>query len=324
MFCRAHLLRSRLPGEIDTFWEALETVFTVVYSLEIICKLLVLGWKSFRESGKNMFDMTITIMAVLATAYVYYPNEFSNSTLIRYVVMARVLRLSRLLTAMRPFQVIANISIEILPMAKNVGLLLFCISYAFAALGTALFGGMISRNPADPLSYLVLNTDFSDNDYWANNFNDMLSGLNVLFNLLVVNNWTECADGFEAVTQSKYTRLFFLAFHIFGVVLVNNLVIAFIVNSFIEQWDKQQERDTREEIEGEAAIEGRRALFDAEYVTGTKTGLAATMFIARIGRRSHNRQTQQALLKNMFTRTESTSESDQSERHPPLAEDAGS
>ena len=50
---------------------------------------------------------------------------------------------------------------------------------------------MITRDPANPLSFVLLEADdFVGNNYWANNFNDMMSGMNVLFNLLVVNNWT--------------------------------------------------------------------------------------------------------------------------------------
>ena len=246
--------------------------------------------------------MTITSVAISAMIYVYYPNDYRDSRLIRYVIMARVLRLLRLLFAMKPFQVIVGISMDILPLAANVLLLLFCIMYTFAALGMYLFGGMISRDPSNPLSYLVLNTDFSDNDYWANNFNDMISSLNVLFNLLVVNNWTECADGFEAVTQSKYTRLFFLAFHVFGVIVVNNVVIAFIVNAFIAQWDIQHERVVAEEVEGEAMIEGRQALFNASLITGTKTYLTGK-YVARVGQLGAA-QHQHDLLKYLFTKTE--------------------
>ena len=60
--------------------------------------------------------------------------------------------------------------------------------YFFAVLGVQLYGGYITRDPSNPLSSLVLGTDFSDNNYWANNFNDMVSAMNVLFNLLVSGN----------------------------------------------------------------------------------------------------------------------------------------
>jgi hypothetical protein len=102
------------------------------------------------------------------------------------------LRLVRLLTAMKRFQLLGVVSPEILLAASTVFMLLFLLMYLFSAFGVALFGGLISRNPKNELSYLILGTNFSDNEYWANNFNDMLRGMYVLFNLLVVNNWTDC------------------------------------------------------------------------------------------------------------------------------------
>ena len=97
----------------------------------------------------------------------------------------------RLLTALKPFQLLGRVSAVILPAATSVFMVLFVVLYFFAALGMLLYGGMITRDPDNPLSHLLLHTDFSDSEYWANNFNDVISGINVLFNLLVVNNWTE-------------------------------------------------------------------------------------------------------------------------------------
>jgi hypothetical protein len=56
---------------IDTVWELMETIFTAVYVLEVWLKITVLGWKKYSESPRNMFDFTITWLAVFATLYVY-------------------------------------------------------------------------------------------------------------------------------------------------------------------------------------------------------------------------------------------------------------
>ena len=254
-------------GYIDTKWELIETAFTCIYVLEVILKIMANGWKRYRESARNMFDFSVTLLAMLATAYVYYPNAYNDTRLIRFVVMARVLRLSRLLMAFDAFQLVGTISVDIIPAAQNVILNLVFLMYGFASLGTALYGGskllrnmfilgltassssfsphrfsmfviwkVITRDPTNPLSTVLLGaTDFVDNEYWANNFNDMISGMNVLFNLLVVNNWTECEIGFEYVTGGKWVRWFFFTFHMVGVVVINNVVIAFIINAFFQQ-----------------------------------------------------------------------------------------
>ena len=207
---------SYFDGTIDTVWELIEAVFTAIYCLEAALKIIALGWRSYSESARNIFDFLITILALVASIYVYYPNNFSDSRVIRYIVMTRVIRLVRVIVSMKRFRVIGEIWYEIMPFAAAVLMLLFFIMYIFAALGVELYGGMVTRDPSNKLSYLILNTDFSENDYWANNFNDIISAVNVLFNLLVVNNWTECEIGFEAVTETKWVRYFFFAFHFWG------------------------------------------------------------------------------------------------------------
>ena len=292
-----------LDGTIDTVWELIEAMFTAIYCLEAMLKIIALGSRSYFERARNVFDFTVTVMAFLATVYVYYPNNFSDSRLIRYIVMTRVLRLVRIIVAMKPFRLIGVIWYEILPYATSVICLLFFIMYFFAAMGVELYGGTVSRDPSNPLSYLILNTDFSDNDYWANNFNDLISAFNVLFNLLVVNNWTQCEIGFEAVTQAKWVRYFFFAFHFSGVVMVNNLVTSFFINAFLQQKVISENRKDELLVEGEAVIHGREATFDATQVTGTRTSLSGA-YIARI-RSNHAEEDEQDRLRRLFTQTSS-------------------
>jgi two pore calcium channel protein, plant len=291
-------------GSIDTIWELVETLFTVIYTLEVIAKTNVYGWKRYTESPKNVFDFTITVLAVISSIIVYYPNQFSDSRIIRMIVMGRVLRLLRLLTSVRRFQLIVTICSEILPAASSVLLILFLLLYFFSILGVHLYGGLITRDPANPLSYLVLNTDFANNDYWANNFNDPISGMNVLFNLLVVNNWTECESGYEATTQAKWVRWFFFFFHIFGVVVMMNLVTGVIINEFLTQLAVFKER-TEEEVvgDGEAVLYHRRAVFDAAVITGTRTTLRGD-YIARFREDAENIVRER--LRQLFTQTNQT------------------
>ena len=139
----------------------------------------------------------------------------------------------------------------------------------------------------------------------------MFGGLNVLFNLLVVNNWTTEWIGYEAVTESKLCRLYFLGFFIFGVILVNNVVIAFIVNAFIDGWDNQQELNAQLQVPG-ATIEGHAATFNASKVTGTATFLTGT-YVAKLKRRTaaHHSVRGVDVLKGLFTKTDSQSDDEE-------------
>jgi Ion transport protein len=300
-------------GKINTAWEVVETVFTALYVLECGLKVAVFGSRAYFEQGKNVFDFVITGVAVVCSVLVYLPNEINDSRVIRMVIMARVLRLLRVLTSRKRFQLIGAISAEILPQATSVLLILFFLLYMFAVVGTHLYGGMITRDPTNPLAPLVMDTDFSDNDYWGNNFNDMLSAMNVLFNLLVINNWTECEIGFEAVTQGKWVRWYFICFHVLGVILVNNLVIAFVINNFMQQFshlkEVQQSEATLVIDNAVIDVSNRQVNFDASEVTGTKTTLTGG-YIARYRRSGSSKFNDgegrdSDRLRQLFTQTKS-------------------
>mmetsp|Transcript_5079 Transcript_5079/g.10243 ORF Transcript_5079/g.10243 Transcript_5079/m.10243 type:complete len:237 (-) Transcript_5079:618-1328(-) len=157
---------SLLDGQIDTIWELFETCFTVLYAIEMFLKILVKGRRRFWSSFRNRFDAAVVLLAVTASAYVYYPNSFSDSRVIRYIVLIRVLRVSRLLVVFQDFRVLWSSLVTCLPKASRVGLLLFCAAYCFSALGMLLFGGLINRDPDDPTSAYLVGTDFERNYYW--------------------------------------------------------------------------------------------------------------------------------------------------------------
>jgi hypothetical protein len=128
---------------------------------------------------------------------------------------------------------------------------------------------------------------------------------------LVVNNWFVCEVGFEAATQTKWVRLFFLSFHVLGVILVNNLVIAVIINKFLQKFAtlRDEHKDVVEVVgEGQAVRIGHgRAVFDASKVTGTPTSLKGD-YIARLRHAhsditdNHNRER----LRTLFTQQTSS------------------
>jgi hypothetical protein len=172
-----------------------------------------------------------------------------------------------------------------------------------------VFGGLITRDPSNPLSERLRGTDFASAGYWANNFNDLLAGFNVLFNLLVVNNWTTQADGILAVTGTKLSRYYFLAFHLLGVVIVCNLVIAFIIDSFLDEWNEAEGIKAAHDT-GDAVIEEKRAIFNASVVTGTKTNLSG-QYVARMYAPNPDQMMSMRMgdeLKKLFTKTSGVSD----------------
>ena len=176
--------------------------------------------------------------------------------------MARVCRLLRLLFRIDSFRLLYKVTIDIVPAASNIFLVLLFVAYFFASIGMLLYGGFITRDPSNTLSHALLRaSDFTASKYWPNNFNDLPSGMNVVFNLLVVNNWT---------TQ------FFLLFHLIGVTGISNVITSVVINSFFQQLEVIERRYGDEERVKDASIRGSRAYFAASILTGTETGVHGT------------------------------------------------
>eukprot|EP00593_Proboscia_inermis_P011455 CAMPEP_0171311692 /NCGR_PEP_ID=MMETSP0816-20121228/21976_1 /TAXON_ID=420281 /ORGANISM="Proboscia inermis, Strain CCAP1064/1" /LENGTH=260 /DNA_ID=CAMNT_0011796647 /DNA_START=245 /DNA_END=1027 /DNA_ORIENTATION=+ len=221
---------------------------------------MIMGWKSYSGTTSNLFDFAITLFAVLTSVYVYSPNGYDSTKLIRYSIMARVFRLSRLLGSMQSFNLIYSTMMSILPAAKRVFLMLFCVLYIFSAIGVYFFGGMITRDPDNPMSEKLRGTGFAESAYWSNNFNDMMSGINTLFAFAILGFIPALSDVFVTTTGTKFPRLFFLVFNIVGNIIVNNVVVAFVIDSFL---NKLEDNDTKTSTS-----------FDAATVTGTKTSIS--------------------------------------------------
>lgn len=215
-------------------------------------------------------------------------------------------RLGRVLLTIEHFRIFGAISIEIIPAAQSVFILLLFIGYFFASLGMLMYGGVITRDPSNPVSHMLLESeDFVEGQYFANSFNDMASSMNVLFNLLVVNNWTTQADGMEHATGNKWTvRLYTLSFYVLGVIGISNVVTSFIINAFFQQLQTLEHRQgPAEAIEGEAVIRGSKAVFDSSTITGTDTGLRHSVYFARIKPRNLDVELdERAALRRLFSR----------------------
>lgn len=279
-------------GRIDTKWELVETFFTLLFVIEMTLKITVLGWNRYTLSMRNCFDGIVTFLSAVATFYVYYPNSYSDSHLIRFIVVARSLRVLRLFLVFDHFKSMSHAFLGILPAAGRVVLALFCVVFLWSWIGMVSFGGKITRDPNNPLAARLDGTDFAGSFYWANNFNDMLSGLNVCYNLLVINNWNVLESGIMAISDTKYYRFYFLSFYVVGVMIVNNLVVALIIDYFLDELGTEEEEE-KNALEAEANL-----VFDSDDMPTPKQ---FGKYVARLNpeyRRTHG--SKKKVLQKLF------------------------
>jgi two pore calcium channel protein len=103
---------------------------------------------------------------------------------------------------------------------------LYCVYYTFAVLGTIFFGGKVTTQSAQTTDQSV------PAFYYLMNFNDFGAGIITLFPLMVVNNWFVIVQVYVDITGTRVTRLFFIAFWFFSVMIFLNIVVAFALDIY--------------------------------------------------------------------------------------------
>lgn len=159
-------------GLINDKWEAVQNIFAILFTLEMICKIAVFGWNRYAASIRNIFDGAITVAAFIATVYDYIPGTESNGNIIRFIMMARAFRILRFFFLVKEFRQMVKTFLGILPATSRVALLLFVVVYTWSWIGMFFFGGMISRDPSNMYASKLQGTDFAGAFYWANSFNE--------------------------------------------------------------------------------------------------------------------------------------------------------
>ena len=210
-------LYSGAPEDFDSrpnsLWNVLELVFAAAFALEMALKLAALGWSKYMGSLKNTFDALVTVATCVVAIIVYVPNAFNDSRLIRLVLLTRLLRLLRLLHWSVHVRSVSVTFLYAWPQAVKLGKMLFCMHYAFGALGVFCFGGLINTDSQRTEFEQLQASSFGKANYYPNNFNDLASGFVTCFELLIVNNWFVLCDGIVAASGTKWSRAFFVAFY---------------------------------------------------------------------------------------------------------------
>jgi len=231
------------------FWNL---IFTSLFMLEMTLKIMVYGFERYWSRMMNKFDFLITIGTLAITLIVLMPNSFNSPSAIRLAAMFRVGRITRLMFHVSAqFNIMANTLFVIVPEATSILKVLMIAMFTFSFMGVQLFGGKINTDPASPYSEPVSQTDYGSSNYYANNFNDIPSGMVTLFELIVVNNWFEIVDGFSAAIGNPYlAATYFVLWYVFGVLIVMNIVVSFVLNAFVDKYEqhtleiKQGRKDT--------------------------------------------------------------------------------
>ncbi|KAF8388558.1 hypothetical protein HHK36_027233 [Tetracentron sinense] len=168
--------------------------------LEAPISLVTLAWFSLRLSfmtDSSMLSLNSAILGLIQTQAVekriVLPSCLNGLSqmlheilffLIRYLLIARMVRLIRLLMHVQRYRAFVATFLNLIPSLMPYLGTIFCILRIYCSLGLQIFGGIVNSGNSD-----LQGTDLADNDYLLFNFNDYPNGMVTLFNLLVMGNW---------------------------------------------------------------------------------------------------------------------------------------
>ena len=141
-FILAHIMLNTVAmctsyhGMSPTYSQTLEWIdvyFTCIFSLEVVLKVLALGWTTYWRWSWNRFDFVVVVLGYLG----YLFDAGAAASLVRIFRIFRVLRLIKRLESLMRLMSTLMLS---LPSLWNISAFLFVVFFIFAVLGVQLFG----------------------------------------------------------------------------------------------------------------------------------------------------------------------------------------
>ncbi|KAA0155090.1 hypothetical protein FNF31_06158 [Cafeteria roenbergensis] len=188
-------------------------VFTIIFVVEMVLKLLGLGLWGYFSEWFNRFDGIIVIVSVVDL----FVGGDGGIAAFRTVRIARVLKIAKYLDSMR---MIAEVVRQSLESFSYIALLLLLFCFIYSVLGMQLFGGIFAdRDPAD---------------YPRNNFDDLFSAFVTVFQILAGEAWNEIMYEVVGATGQPASAIYFITWVILGQFILLNLFLAVLLDNFSE------------------------------------------------------------------------------------------
>ncbi|OWK03836.1 hypothetical protein Celaphus_00013778, partial [Cervus elaphus hippelaphus] len=132
-------------------------MFTTVFVLEAVLKLVAFGLRRFFKDRWNQLDLAIVLLSVMGITLEEIEINAAlpiNPTIIRIMRVLRIARVLKLLKMATGMRALLDTVVQALPQVGNLGLLFMLLFFIYAALGVELFGKLVcnDENPCEGMS----------------------------------------------------------------------------------------------------------------------------------------------------------------------------
>ncbi|KAM8889241.1 voltage-dependent T-type calcium channel subunit alpha-1G isoform 4-T4 [Synchiropus picturatus] len=248
------------PKELDEALKICNYVFTLIFVLESVFKLVAFGFRRFFKDKWNQLDLAIVLLSIMGITLEEIEVNASlpiNPTIIRIMRVLRIARVLKLLKMAVGMRALLDTVMQALPQVGNLGLLFMLLFFIFAALGVELFGDLIcdELHPCEGLGRYATFKNFG-------------MAFLLLFRVSTGDNWNgimkdtlrDCAQETTTCYNTVVSPIYFVSFVLTAQFVLVNVVIA-VLMKHLEESNKEakEEAELEAELELELQAEGERA-----------------------------------------------------------------
>ncbi|XP_039307104.1 voltage-dependent T-type calcium channel subunit alpha-1G isoform X4 [Solenopsis invicta] len=234
------------PEQLTVAVEISNIVFSAIFAVEMMLKVIAEGPFGYISNGFNVFDGIVVILSVVELCQSFMEERSGSSGL-------SVLRTFRLLRILKLVRFLPNLRRQLFVMLRtmdNVAVffsLLVLFIFIFSILGMYLFGGKFcmwaDRSRPCTCAEVVSRHPLCRCD--RKHFNDIVWALVTVFQILTQEDWNVVLfNGMQKT--SHWAALYFVALMTFGNYVLFNLLVAILVEGFSSERNERREREQRE------------------------------------------------------------------------------
>uniref|UniRef100_A0A8B9TAF0 Voltage-dependent T-type calcium channel subunit alpha-1G n=1 Tax=Anas platyrhynchos TaxID=8839 RepID=A0A8B9TAF0_ANAPL len=237
------------PKVLDEALKICNYIFTVIFVLESVFKLIAFGFRRFFQDRWNQLDLAIVLLSIMGITLEEIEVNASlpiNPTIIRIMRVLRIARVLKLLKMAVGMRALLDTVMQALPQVGNLGLLFMLLFFIFAALGVELFGDL-ECDDTHPCEGLGRHATFR-------NFG---MAFLTLFRVSTGDNWNgimkdtlrDC-DQESTCYNTVISPIYFVSFVLTAQFVLVNVVIAVLMKHL-----EESNKEAKEEAELEAELE---------------------------------------------------------------------
>ncbi|XP_006832521.1 PREDICTED: voltage-dependent T-type calcium channel subunit alpha-1G isoform X27 [Chrysochloris asiatica] len=237
------------PQILDEALKICNYIFTVIFVLESVFKLVAFGFRRFFQDRWNQLDLAIVLLSIMGITLEEIEVNASlpiNPTIIRIMRVLRIARVLKLLKMAVGMRALLDTVMQALPQVGNLGLLFMLLFFIFAALGVELFGDL-ECDEMHPCEGLGRHATFR-------NFG---MAFLTLFRVSTGDNWNgimkdtlrDC-DQESTCYNTVISPIYFVSFVLTAQFVLVNVVIAVLMKHL-----EESNKEAKEEAEIEAELE---------------------------------------------------------------------